>query len=256
MTSKSKKERYHLIDGLRGLALVNMILFHFLYDVYVIYGRDPGWYQRTGSHLWQQGICWTFILISGFSWRFGKKHSIRRGIILNICGLIITLVTGIAVPGQGVFFGILNFLGCAVLLMALLEKPVSRLPAGGALAGSVICFLLLRHVGNGMIGLGDLSVSFPTVSSYSSPLLAVPGILLGFPDNNFVSSDYFPMIPWFFLFAAGYFLYPILMKREKIRSFFTHRIPLLSAAGRYSLWFYLIHQPVCMGICMVMFGAF
>ncbi len=122
-----QKERYHLIDGIRGLALVNMVLFHFLYDVFIIYGQDPGWYQRTGSHLWQQGICWTFILISGFSWRFGKSHSIRRGIFLNICGLIITFVTGIAVPGQTAYFGILNFLGCAVLLMALLEKPASRL---------------------------------------------------------------------------------------------------------------------------------
>lgn len=251
-----QKERYHLIDGIRGLALVNMVLFHFLYDVFIIYGQDPGWYQRTGSHLWQQGICWTFILISGFSWRFGKSHSIRRGIFLNICGLIITFVTGIAVPGQTTYFGILNFLGCAVLLMALLEKPASRLPAGAAFVGSLLCFLLLRHVGSGMIGIGGLTFSFPTVSSYSSPLLSIPGILLGFPDNSFTSSDYFPLIPWFFLFAAGYFLHPLLMRRENIRSFLTHRIPLLSAAGRYSIWIYLIHQPVCMGICVLLFGSF
>ena len=37
-----QKKRYELIDGIRGLAMVNMVIFHFLYDVFIIYGRDPG----------------------------------------------------------------------------------------------------------------------------------------------------------------------------------------------------------------------
>lgn len=43
------KKRFYLIDGIRGLAIVNMVLFHFLYDVFILYGRQPDWYARTGT---------------------------------------------------------------------------------------------------------------------------------------------------------------------------------------------------------------
>ena len=47
--------RCHLIDALRGLALINMLVYHFLYDVMVVYGRDPRWYLhpavRSGSSI-------------------------------------------------------------------------------------------------------------------------------------------------------------------------------------------------------------
>ena len=224
--------------------------------MFIIYGRDPGWYGRTGSHLWQQGICWTFILVSGFSWRFGKKNSIRRGIFLNLCGLVITVVTGLAVPGQAAIFGILNFLGCAILLMALLDRWADRIPPAAGLVGSMLCFFLLRHINTGTLGIGALSVSIPRIGRYPSPLAAVLPTVLGFPDLAFSSSDYFSLLPWFFLFAAGYFLYPLLMGSGRIREILSVRIPLLSAGGKYSIWVYLAHQPLCMGICMLLMGGF
>ncbi|MBR6636564.1 MAG: DUF1624 domain-containing protein, partial [Phascolarctobacterium sp.] len=35
------RERYHLLDALRGFAIYHVIVFHFLYDVYVVYGLQP-----------------------------------------------------------------------------------------------------------------------------------------------------------------------------------------------------------------------
>lgn len=35
----TEDRRYHLIDALRGLALMNMLAYHFLYDVNVVYGQ-------------------------------------------------------------------------------------------------------------------------------------------------------------------------------------------------------------------------
>ena len=84
------KKRYHLIDALRGLALLNMLGMHFLYDVNVVFGREPDWYLRPGVYLWQQYICWSFILIAGFSFHWGRKNNLRRGLLLNVCGLVIT----------------------------------------------------------------------------------------------------------------------------------------------------------------------
>ena len=42
----TEDRRYHFIDALRGLALVNMLAYHFMFDVNEVYGRDPAFYLR------------------------------------------------------------------------------------------------------------------------------------------------------------------------------------------------------------------
>ena len=66
---KLLNRRLRLVDGLRGLTIVSMVIYHLLYDLYIIYGLDPDWAAHTGVRLWQQSICWVFIFISGFVWR-------------------------------------------------------------------------------------------------------------------------------------------------------------------------------------------
>ena len=90
---QGEKKREYLIDALRGAAVLSMVLFHFCYDVFMILGRDPGWYERGAVTLWQQSICWSFILISGYVWRWGKRRALRRGLLLNACGAVVSLVT-------------------------------------------------------------------------------------------------------------------------------------------------------------------
>lgn len=60
---QNKEKRYFLIDGIRGAAIINMVLFHFLYDIFIVYERNPLWYDCMPIHIWQQIICWTFIFI-------------------------------------------------------------------------------------------------------------------------------------------------------------------------------------------------
>lgn len=122
-----KKQRLLLLDGIRGFAIVNMVLFHFLYDFFIIYQKDPKWYGKPLVGFWQQMICWTFIFISGMTWRLGKKK-IKRGLLLNFWGLVITAITWLAMPQQTVWFGILNFLGCACLLAIPMEKGFKENP--------------------------------------------------------------------------------------------------------------------------------
>ena len=76
----------------------------------------------------------------------------------------------------------------------------------------------------------------------------------GFPFPGFRSSDYFPILPWLFLYIGGYFLNRIVMAAEPLRSAARHGVAPLSTVGRYSIWIYLIHQPVCMLACMLLFG--
>lgn len=243
---KNGENRYLLIDGLRGLAIVNMVMFHFLYDVYVVSGRNPGWYFFPGIRIWQQAICHTFILVAGFVWRFGKENSLRRGLFFHLCGALVSLVTGAVIPREAVRFGILSFMGSSVLLMIPLHKCFRRIPAWTGFSASLACFVLLRKVEYGVVGVGGQVFWKVPRALYQIRILAP----FGFPSPDFSSSDYFPILPWVFLFLAGYFLYPLLERREAWRQIAGRRIPLLSVVGQKSIWIYLIHQPVCMGVWM------
>ena len=166
----AEDKRYHLIDALRGLALVNMLSYHFLYDVNVVYGRNPRWFLRPSVHIWQQYICWSFILIAGFSFHWGRRHNLRRGLFLNACGLVITAVTFFVMPTEAIWFGILSFMGCAVLLTIPLEKGLRKLPRLPGLAVCFALFLLLKHVDRGCVGIGSFLYRLPA----ALPSLACP----------------------------------------------------------------------------------
>lgn len=248
-TTDGNSKRFYLIDGIRGFAILNMVLFHFLYDVFILYRRDPYWYGKTGTFFWQQTICWTFLLISGLVWPMGKKKNLKRGLLLNIWGFVISAVTCIAVPDAAVWFGILNLIGCSVLLMLPLDRILHRVPPSAGIIGSMLLFFLFYNVSEGVLG------------PAAHPLAVLPDWLyqwkvltpIGFPFPGFQSSDYFPILPWFFLYTAGYFLYPVLRSSRKLQNLFSVRIPVLSAIGTRSLWIYLLHQPAAMAVCMLLF---
>lgn len=249
VTGKTKT-RYYLVDALRGLALINMVLYHFSYDIFVIYGQNPDWLGSTAAFLWQQGICWSFILISGFSWRFGAANSLKRGLLLNVLGLLITAVTWLAIPDEVILFGILNFIGCGVLLTIPFSKSGEKIPP---LLGAGIClilFALTYHIQGGYLQIGGEILRLPD-RLYSGVFT-----ILGFPGPGFYSSDYFPVLPWIFLYWTGWFLYPVLMKERGIRNLLSFRIPLLSVIGRKTIWVYVLHQPILMGICILLSSFF
>lgn len=245
----TEDRRYHLIDALRGLALMNMLAYHFLYDVNVVYGRDPEFYLHPWARVWQQCICWSFILISGLSFHWGRRHNLRRGLFLNACGLVITLVTILVMPEEAIWFGILNFMGCAVLLTIPLEKGLKKLSPAVWLAVCFVLFLLLKNVVSRTVGLGPIQYRLPA-ALYRYRVLAP----LGFPDPAFRSSDYFPLLPWYLLFLCGWFLGELLRRRETWQRAARVKIPLLSAVGRKTIWVYMLHQPIMMGVCMLFFG--
>ena len=93
-TLKSKK-RYDLIDSIRGFAVIYMVAFHALYDIFIIYG-DGSAFTNSFFAVWERFICVSFIIISGVSFNF-SNHTVRNGIIVSLCGFVVTTVTAIAV---------------------------------------------------------------------------------------------------------------------------------------------------------------
>ena len=66
-----------LPDALRGLALLNMLAYHAMYDWVYVFAHASSWYDiwSPGCHLWQQYICWSFILLSGSACRWPAAPS-------------------------------------------------------------------------------------------------------------------------------------------------------------------------------------
>lgn len=242
------KERYRLIDALRGLALVNMLVFHFLYDCFMVYGFDTRWALYPGVVVWERYICVSFIVISGISLNF-SRHAYRRGLIVNACGLLITLVTALVMPEQIIIFGILNLIGCSMILTQAARKLLDKVNPFVGAAVSFILFAFFFGVSEQYLGFFNLRLLELPDSLYRANYFAAFGI----HNGDFFSTDYFPLFAWFFLFVFGFFLWRVFcaLRWEKV---FKINIPVLGFIGKYTLWIYMIHQPVLMGICFLIFG--
>lgn len=246
-----KNIRYGFLDSIRGLVLISMILYHACWDLVYIFGKNWNWYRGTGAYIWQQSICWSFILLSGFCWSLGKRH-IKRGVTVFAAGGIVSLVTILFMPENRVVFGVLTLIGSCMLLMTVLHKAAKAFPAPLGLTLSMAMFLLTRDINDGYLGFeGFHLIRLPAVL-YQGRLMT----FLGFPERGFYSTDYFSLFPWFFLYLTGYYLYHAIKrikdKRVMERLFVKECAP-LSFLGRYSLIIYMIHQPLVYGIFALSF---
>ena len=248
MKKTDLQNRCNLIDALRGFSLVNMVAYHFLYDIFMVYGVDPEWAFDPLVILWERYICISFILISGASLHF-SKHAYRRGIIINLCGFLITAVTFFAVPSQAVWFGILNLIGCSMMICNALRTYLDKINPYIGVGLSFLFFAVFYGVAERYIGFFNLKLFDLPGFFYRFKYMA----FIGFPDEGFRSSDYFPIITWIFVYMMGYFLWRII-KAHKKEDFFRHRVYALDFLGRHSLIIYMLHQPVLMGICYLIFG--
>ena len=243
-------ERYHLIDSLRGMAIAGVVLYHLLYDIFHVYGRNPQWAQQLYCRIWQEGTCFLFIAIAGFVWRLGGKSSLRRGLELNFLGLAITLITILVIPSETIWLGILNFMGCATLIAGACHPWAKKLPSVLGMLLGLAVFLTCRELDNGFWGVaGIFTVAVPEAwycTNWLTPL--------GLPPANFRSSDYFPLLPWLGAYFFGYYLYAFLENRQWLGGILHWRVPLFSHLGLRSLEIYLVHQPVCFGLVTLFLG--
>lgn len=233
--------RFARLDTVRGWALFSMIAYHASWDLVYLFGADWPWYEGFAAHVWQQSICWTFILLSGFCWPLGRRQA-RRGLTVFLCGALITAVTWLFMPSNLVYCGVLTLLGTSSLLLVPLDSLLRRVPARLGLTVSFSLFLLLRDVNSGWLGFEGLRLCRLPAALYRNHFTA----LLGFPPAGFFSTDYFSLLPWFFLFLTGYFLYR-LRPEDGGRA-----RPLVTAMGRHSLLIYMVHQPVVYGVLTIL----
>ena len=233
--------RYALLDELRGLDLVSMMLYHACWDLIFLFGVNIGWYNQMPGWLWQQSICWVFILLSGFCVPFGR-HTLRRGATVFAAGAVVTAVTLLFMPEKRVVFGVLTFLGAAMLLTGVLEPLLQKVPPAAGLVVSAVLFALSYPVSSSWVGIGSWKLLLPR-GLYANYFTA----FLGFHPAGFFSADYFGLLPWLFLFWAGYFAHR-LIGREQMGVLRSSVCLPLGWLGRHSLLLYMLHQPVLYGV--------
>lgn len=240
-------KRFERLDDIRGITLLSMILFHAVWDLVYIFDVNWSWFYTDMAFLWQQSICWTFIILSGFCWSLGRRK-LRRAFIVFGAGALISLVTEIFMPAQRIRFGILTFLGVAALMLIFLEKLLKKIVPWQGFAFACLAFVLLYGLNDGYIGI------FRFAKLYRLPggvyQLGDFGTFLGFTESSFYSSDYFSLIPWIFLYLAGYFLYGMGMKRDGLATLAEKKSwgCFWNILGKKSLWIYMLHQPVVYGV--------
>lgn len=218
-----EEKRFFEIDLLRFIAIILMIIFHFIYDLNV-YGKyninyySDGW--RAVGEI--SGFC--FIFVSGLSCGF-SQHIATRGVKIFSFGMLITITTYFAIGDEYVRFGILHLLGISILFYLILNKLNTK----KLLLLSIIAYLI------GMLEKGKVINTF----------LLLP---FGLYYRGFESVDYYPIFPYIAYFILGIIAYRVFYQRG--RKIISHniQIPLITKISKYSLWIYLLHQPIIVGI--------
>ncbi len=237
--------RYPFLDEVRGGAVLMMIIYHLLYDGVVFAGWPIPLFSPPLSY-WQDSIGALFILLSGCMCCLTRSN-LRRGLRCLGAACAITAVTFFFVPIVADWFGVLHFLGCAMLLYPLARPLLNRVPVLPAALVLFFLFWITFPVSSGKLGGPLLSILLPAFL-YRNFFTAI----LGFPPYNFASSDYYPLLPWIFLFFCGSLLGRLLLSYGSSRpGLLRSRCRPLAFLGRHSFFIYLVHQPVLYGLFLL-----
>ena len=228
-TSCSMSERISWLDGWRGAVCWMMLVYHLLFDMMMF-----GWlsYEDLMSVpmvLFEKVIAYSFILCAGISATLTRSN-LRRGVITLGAAVLVTAASYIV--QAPILFGILHFLGIAMLLYAWIGKALSRLRSPVV---PFVCLLL-----------------FVVTHILTDRVLVTARWLfwLGFRYDGFVSYDYFPILPYIFLFLLGTRAGLLLTENRERLPILNKQAPaVLTWPGRRTLWIYLVHQPVLYGAC-------
>jgi uncharacterized membrane protein len=217
------------LDALRGLAIVWMAAFHFSFDLNHFgwirqdFYRDPVWTsQRTAIvslFLFCAGGGQAFAVLAGQgAGRFWKRWG-----QVAACALAVTLGSWVMFPNSWISFGVLH--GIAVMLL-LLRLGLARLPNLALLA------------------LAALAIAAPRL--VQSPFFDVRWTnWVGLVTRKPITEDYVPVLPWLGVMLLGFVVtrgWPRLWAGGAPRP--------LAVLGRWSLSFYMVHQPVLIGALM------
>ena len=238
-TPARQSQRFDTIDALRGAAIVWMTAYHFAFDLNHAgwlkenFYADPFWtWQRTAIvslFLFCAGLGQSVAVAQGQSWqRFWKRWAQIAG-----CALLVTAGSWWMFPKSFIYFGVLH--GIAVMLI------VARLTAGW---------------GQWLWLAGGLAIAMKPLAAWVHGQWPQLGFLnlpawnwLGLISRKPITEDYVPVFPWLGVIWWGLAMGQWLLAHR--RAVLKHPVPSAAAPlawmGRWSLSWYMLHQPILIG---------
>ncbi len=228
--------RYDRLDALRGLAIVWMTLFHFCFDLNYFgfinfnFYEDALWTnQRTmivSLFLFCAALGQVIALQKHLTWpRFFRRWRQVLG-----ASLLVTVGSYLVYPNSFIYFGILHGIALMLLVLRLtVQWSKYYLYAGLLLVGL-------------KLGLPALHASNSNLDFLNSAWFNWLGLISKKP----ITEDYVPLVPWLGVLLISYALGEWIIKNKidyltgELKSYFNW----LAVLGRWSLSYYLVHQPV------------
>ena len=220
-----------MIDGLRGVAIVMMVIFHFCFDLSYFglagfdFYHDSFWlHARTlilSSFLFLVGVS----LMLATRRKLLLKRYLRRLGYLVAAALLVSVSTWWMFADRFVFFGVLHFIAFSSVLGLLFVR-----------AGWL----------NLVLGITVIIVA----NRYQSPWFDETGRRwIGLMTHKPPTEDYVPLLPWFGVVMLGLFAGPTMQRlATRLQPHCAVRpVEWLALAGRHSLLIYLLHQPLLLG---------
>ena len=216
------KARDSALDLIRGIAIIMMIAFHFIYDLNTFGFTEIPLFTHWAGIAWRCLIVFLFLSAVGISLviAHGKKLNLqkflKRLIYLGIAALLVSSGTYIMFPDGWVYFGILQLIWVSsIIAIGFIKLPKTSL---------IIALLIL---------FGSL---------FNQPNFNIFTTILG-PYLPATSVDYYPLCPWLSFVFIGIYLghFPYYQK------IFSIRIIWLEVIGRHALIIYLTHQIILFG---------
>ena len=235
----SSAPRLQLVDALRGFAVAQMIVYHFIYDlayfgwIDLVMTRDQPWVG------WRTAIVTQFLVLVGVSLvlRTSFKPSTadfwKRWAQIAAAALLVSLGSWLVFGPRLIYFGILHFVAAALLV----TRPLLRLGAWN-------------------VALGALCVVFGLVYSnefFNTP----PANIVGFMTFKPRTEDYVPLFPWIGVVLIGAGLATRWQRAQwrvpnALRSLNEHAPRWLLFLGTWALTVYLVHQPILLASMKLM----
>lgn len=251
LTKFEKGKRLCMLDELRGIAIIAMVIYHTIYSMAFIFNLDSGYELFFQAEKYQPLIPILFITLCGISCSFSKSN-LKRGSLIFAIALAITIATYIFMPSIAIIFGILHFIGLALILYSITEKRIKKIPENIGATISLALFIILYNIPNGYIGYQPfLSLELPPQLYSCYPLF-----IIGLPTPDFSSGDYFPLIPNIFLLYFGCFLGRLIIKNGAPDFMYKKLCPPLDFLGKHSLLIYVVHQPLIIGVLFLITSLF
>ena len=224
-----KRQRIEIMDALRGLSVVLMVIHHLLYNLVYFLGAPVWLFTNPVFDVLRYIFAGAFIILSGVSSRFSRGNIKRGAKALLIAGAI-TLVTYLL--NMPIWFGVLHLLGFSMVFFGVTHKLWDLIPKTPALIFFLLC-----------ITAGALATTYIAVMP-EQEYARVAVWLLGWRQPGLRSFDYFPLLPWLFVFLLGTWAGYYIASGRLPQWFYEARFPLFPKIGRYALLIYVLHQPI------------